>query len=56
MKRIRNKGMLSLEYAILLAILVAALLGTALYMKRAICGRWRSAADVFGYGRQYQPE
>jgi Flp pilus assembly pilin Flp len=50
-----KKGMLSLEYAILIAILVAALLGMAVYIKRAISGKFRESGDVFGYGRQYVP-
>lgn len=47
--------MFSLEYAVLIAILVAALLGMSVYIKRAICGKMRGSADTFGYGRQYAP-
>ena len=54
-KKMRNKGMLSLEYAVLIAILVAALLGMSVYLKRAVCGKLRDSADTFGYGRQYRP-
>lgn len=43
-----------IEYALVVAVVIAALLGIQVYVKRAICGRWRQAADVFGYGRQYQ--
>ena len=42
-----------IEYSLLLAVMVAAILGMQIYLKRAICGRWRQAADTFGYGRQY---
>jgi Flp pilus assembly pilin Flp len=42
-----------LEYAMLVAIVVAALVGMQVYVKRAISARWVEAADTFGYGRQY---
>ena len=42
-----------IEYSLILAVVVAAILGMQIYLKRAISGRWREAADTFGYGRQY---
>ena len=45
----------SIEYAVLIAIVVAALLGMSVYTKRALMGRWREAGDTFGSGRQYEP-
>ena len=51
----KRKGALAIEYAVLVAGVVAALLGMQTYIKRAICGRWRAAADTFGHGRQYEP-
>ena len=50
----KTKGSLTIEYAILIAIVVAALIGMQDYVRRAICGRWRVAADTFGHGRQYE--
>ena len=50
-----RRGSLAIEYTVLIAIVVAALLGMQVYVKRAICGRWRAAADTFGHGRQYEP-
>ena len=50
----KTKGSLTIEYAILIAIVVAALIGMQDYVRRAICGRWRAAADTFGHGRQYE--
>lgn len=55
MQKIRNKGMLSLEYAVFIVILIAALIGMSLYIRRAICAKFRESGDTFGYGRQYQP-
>ncbi|MBU3934118.1 MAG: hypothetical protein KKH11_05585 [Candidatus Omnitrophica bacterium] len=50
-----RKGSLAIEYAVLVAIVVVALLGMQVYIRRALCGRWREAADTFGHGRQYEP-
>ena len=47
------RGSNMLEYSLVITILVAALLGIQIYLKRAVIGRWRQAADTFGYGRQY---
>ena len=43
-----------IEYCMIVAILAGALVGIQIYLKRAICGRWRQTADVFGFGRQAQ--
>ncbi len=52
--RINNaKGVSVIEYTLITIVVLAALLGMQIYMKRAISGRWRQAADTFGYGRQY---
>lgn len=50
-----RKAFLSLEYTLLIAIIVAALIGISMYLKRAISGRWRTVGDTFGHGRQYYP-
>ncbi len=50
-----RKGFLALEYAVLIVIVIAALVGISIYLKRALSGRWRTVGDTFGYGRQYEP-
>lgn len=45
-----------IEYAVLIAVLVAALLGTSIYLKRSLSGKWREVGDTFAYGRQYDPQ
>ncbi len=50
----RKKGMSVVEYSLLLAIVIAALLAMQVYVKRAVSGRWKEAGDVFGYGRQFE--
>ncbi len=50
----RIKGTMALEYSVMIAIIVAALLGMQVYFKRAICSRWKESGDVFGFGRQYE--
>lgn len=54
-KKIQSKAFFAIEYAILIAVVTAALIGMMVYMKRALCGKWRTSADTFGYGRQYEP-
>ena len=49
----RKKGSFSIEYAVMIMVVVVALVGIAIYLRRAICDRWRTAGDTFGYGRQY---
>lgn len=51
-----NRGMLSVEYAILITILIAALLAMSSYIQKKICGKIRDSGDAFGYGRQYEPK
>ena len=50
----RNKGQSTIEYAMLIACLVAALLAMQIYIKRAIQGRMREASDSIG--EQYAPQ
>jgi len=50
----RKKGTSILEYSLLVAIVIAALLAMQIYVKRAVSGRWREAGDVFGFGRQFE--
>ena len=54
MKRKYLKAMSTIEYGLLIAIVAAALLGINIYLKRAVCGRFRQVADIFGFGRQYK--
>ena len=48
-----KKGTTSLEYSVIIAVVVAALIGIQIYVKRAVCARWKESGDVFGFGRQY---
>ena len=48
-----DRGQTAVEYAVLLAVLVAALLAMQIYMKRGVSGRLREAADSIG--EQYAP-
>ena len=51
-----RRGSLSIEYACLLAIVIAGLIGMSVYFTRALCSRWRGVGDGFGFGRQYELE
>lgn len=48
-----RRGFLSIEYAVLIAIIAAALIGMAVYLKRSLSSKWRETGDTFGHGRQY---
>ncbi len=47
-----QRGMSVTEYAVLLAVVVMALIGMQIFLKRAVSGNWKQAGDVFGFGRQ----
>jgi len=51
----KKRAIFTIEYVILIALIVAALLAMQFYVRRAICGRFRSTGDGFGGGRQYEP-
>lgn len=51
--RISEQGQTLSEYAVLMAVVVAALLAMQIYMKRGFSGRLRAAAD--SVGEQYAP-
>jgi len=48
-----RKGASILEYSLFIAVVIAAFVGMQVYLKRGVCGNWKQAADVFGFGRQY---
>jgi hypothetical protein len=43
-----------IEYAIFIAVVVAAILAMQTFFKRAVMGRMKSSVDMVGYG-QYEP-
>lgn len=51
----KRRATTALEYSVVIAVLVAALLGVQIYIKRAVCARWKESGDVFGFGRQFSP-
>ena len=48
------RGITILEYSVLTLVLLLALLASQNHLRRAISDRWRTVADVFGSGRQYE--
>ncbi len=50
---IPKRGQSTLEYVILIVIVIAAILTMQVYMKRGVQGRWKSAVDDMG--EQYDP-
>ncbi|MDO8675279.1 MAG: hypothetical protein Q7K71_04080 [Candidatus Omnitrophota bacterium] len=52
----RNRGRAVIEYALLIAIILAALFWMKGPIVRAFYGRWKTAGDSFAFGRQYDPK
>lgn len=50
-----RKAIFTGEYAILWAIVIMTFVSMALYLRNSFCGKWRSTADVFGAGQQFDP-
>lgn len=48
------RGQTSLEFAVIIAVIVAALLSMQIYIKRGIQGKLKTAADDLG--QQYDPQ
>ncbi|MCM8789934.1 MAG: hypothetical protein NC916_02815 [Candidatus Omnitrophica bacterium] len=44
-----------LEYVIFITVIISALIGINVYLKSALSGKWRGTGDIFGHGRQYEP-
>lgn len=51
MKKI--KGLTILEFTLLIAAIVAALVAMQIYLKRGVVSKWKDAIDSIGGGRQY---
>jgi len=51
----KNKAQSTLEYAVLIIVIAAALLAMQAYFKRGIQGRARSSADEISGGLMYAP-
>ncbi|MDD5431570.1 MAG: hypothetical protein PHO70_01065 [Candidatus Omnitrophica bacterium] len=51
---LRKKGQSTLEYAILIGVIVAGLIAMQTYIKRGYEGKLRESADTMG--KQYNPE
>ena len=47
------RGVFTIEYAILLAVVVAALVEMVVIMKRAVSDKFRQSGAAIGAGRQY---
>jgi len=51
-----NKAQTTLEYAVLIGIIVVALLAMSVYMRRAMQGRLKDNADQISEGFAYSPK
>ena len=46
----------TLEYALLLVVIMMAFFISQKYIVRGFAGRWKDVGDTFGFGRQYDPK
>ena len=51
-----HKGSSVIEYAVVIAIIISALLGMQLLIKAHLSGAWRETVDQFGHGHQYEDD
>jgi len=56
MRKLNPKAQSLISYAVLIAVLVAALLAMSTLIRYSVQGKFRQAADVFGGGEQYALE
>lgn len=50
----KNKAQFFTEFAILIAIIAAVIIGMKVFMVRAVQEKFRQSADIFGQGEQYE--
>ena len=53
MRKIRGQGIL--DYLVLLAVVIAALLVLGRYIKNTLSGKMREGSDIIGQGETYRP-
>jgi hypothetical protein len=51
-----RKGQSVIEYAGMIALLLAAMFVFQKYVGRGLAGRWKASGEAWIYGRQYDPE
>lgn len=52
----RKNAASTLEYVMLLTMIMAALYVSQKFIVRGFAGRWKQSADSFGFGKQYDPK
>jgi Flp pilus assembly pilin Flp len=53
LRKLTSKGQSTLEYAVLIVVIIAALIAMQVYLKRGVQGRMRESSDQIG--QQYSP-
>ena len=54
-RRLKQKGTVVTEYALLILILLGAILFCQKLLLRGIGGKWHNVGDAYGFGQQYSP-
>lgn len=52
----RNQGIATLEYIVVVLVLMAVFTSMAYMLPRIMASRWKTAADTFGLQKQYDPK
>lgn len=53
LRKLKSKGQSTLEYAVLIVVIIAALIAMQVYLKRGVQGRMRESSDQIG--EQFSP-
>jgi len=51
-----RRGQSVFEVALAIIVFIAACLGVQRFLKVGLMGRWKTIADAYGFGRQYDPK
>lgn len=54
-RKITYNAQSSLEYVVVITVIIGVLIAMGTYYKRSLQGRFRQAGDVLGGGEQYTP-
>lgn len=55
MRSLKDKAQSTLEYAVIMAVIAAAIIATSIYVKRGIAGKFKRAADEASEGASFSP-
>ena len=54
--RLKGHGASTIEYTMMIVVLLAAIIVMQKYILRGFVGRWKATGDTYGFGRQFNPK